>query len=180
MDTARNKRNIEALLFVHGEPLTLKKIGAVLEISEEEVRRVVDELVHEYAERGIVITEQAGEVAFSTHPATSENVLSFIGRVLEDPLTPAALETLSIIAYCGPLAKIDIDEMRGVNSYFILKNLSVRGLIEKTEDRAKNMVYDITLDALRHLGVSRKEELTSYEEFRTRLNEIRITGGKTE
>ncbi len=175
MTQSEIKRNIEALLFIHGEALSLKKIGEVLGVDIGDVQVALQELRDEYKERGIVLLEGAEGAGFATHPDAGVILEGFVAKTLEEPLTPAALETLSIVAYLGPIQKIEIDEMRGVNSHFSLKNLTVRGLVEKGSQDENKTVYDITFDALRYLGVSKKEELPSYMEFRERL--LQVKGG---
>ena len=66
-----------------------------------------------------------------------------------------------------------MDEMRGVNSYFTLKSLLVRGLVEKRDQDGKSSLYDITFDALRYLGVTDRKQLPSYDEFKEKLVHIR-------
>lgn len=174
MSDLSEKHKVEALLFIHGEPLPIEKIGKVLKMDKEQVRIVLDELREEYKDRGIVLIEHNGRVAFGTHPDSAEVLSTFISKSLEEPLTPATLETLSIIAYLGPISKIHIDEMRGVNSYFALKTLSIRGLVEKNEEvEGRVSLYEISFDALRFLGISRKEDLPSFVEFKERLTQIK-------
>jgi len=167
------KKSIEALLFVYGEPLSLREIAKMVGIKEDEVSRVLDELKNEYQEKGIVLLAHEGNFSFSTHPDVSGVLKDIIAKNLEEPLTPSSLETLSIVAYLGPITKVDIDDMRGVNSYFTLKSLLVRGLIHKKDQEEKGSLYDITFDALRYLGVTNRTELPSYDEFKEKLVRIR-------
>ncbi|MBI5421212.1 MAG: SMC-Scp complex subunit ScpB [Parcubacteria group bacterium] len=180
MANAQFKKSIEALLFVHGEPLSPHEIAKMVKVKEDDVRVILGELQKEYEEKGIVLVGHGGSFVFSTHPDVAEVLKDIIAKNLEEPLTSSSLETLSIIAYLGPIAKIDIDEMRGVNSYFTLKSLSIRGLVEKKEYEGKSVLYDITFDALRYLGVVDREHLPDFSNFKERLAHIRNTqyGGR--
>ncbi|MBI5152969.1 MAG: SMC-Scp complex subunit ScpB [Parcubacteria group bacterium] len=172
MEDLLRKKSIEALLFVHGEPLSSREIAKMVKIKEDEVLRILDELKEEYRERGVVLLAHGGNFSFSTHPDVSDVLKDIIAKNLEEPLTQSSLETLSIIAYLGPIAKVDIDEMRGVNSYFTLKSLSIRGLIEKRDWEGGGSLYDITFDTLRYLGITSREHLPAYNDFKERLVNI--------
>ncbi|MEK7498334.1 MAG: SMC-Scp complex subunit ScpB [Patescibacteria group bacterium] len=173
MEDVLRKKSVEALLFVYGEPLSSREIAKMVKMKEDEVLRILDELKDEYRERGIILIAHGGNFSFSTHPDVAGVLKDIIAKNLEEPLTPSSLETLSIVAYLGPIAKIDMDEMRGVNSYFTLKSLLVRGLVEKRDQEEKSSLYDITFDALRYLGVTDRKQLPSYDEFKEKLVHIR-------
>jgi segregation and condensation protein B len=83
-------------------------------------------------------------------------------------LGKAGLETLSIILYQGPISRANIDYIRGVNSQFIVRNLLIRGLIDRVENPkdARSYIYKTTIDLLSHLGISKIEELPEYEQVR--------------
>jgi segregation and condensation protein B len=80
-------------------------------------------------------------------------------------LGKAGLETLSIVLYKGPISRADIDYVRGVNSAFILRNLSVRGLITKEDNK-----YKPTLDLISHLGIKHIDELPDKETILAELD----------
>jgi segregation and condensation protein B len=86
---------------------------------------------------------------------------------LTEDLTPASSETLAIISYLGPISRAKIEYLRGVNSSLILRNLTMRGLIEKVSDdnRSSAFLYRITFDLMKHLGIEKKEDLPDYEKF---------------
>jgi segregation and condensation protein B len=73
------------------------------------------------------------------------------------------LETLTIIAYRGPVSRAEIEQIRGVNCAIILRNLLMRGLVENQEDKKKmQTVYNITFDFLQFLGLKEQSELPDY------------------
>ncbi|MBI2465785.1 MAG: SMC-Scp complex subunit ScpB, partial [Candidatus Sungbacteria bacterium] len=83
---------------------------------------------------------------------------------MKEELTPASLEVLSITAYRGPVSKSEIETIRGVNSGYALRNLTLRGLVEKNET-VKPHLFNISLAALRKLGLTAAEELPRYLEL---------------
>jgi segregation and condensation protein B len=85
------------------------------------------------------------------------------GEIIKE-FSKGALETLALIAYNGPITKSDIDYIRGVNSQFMIRNLIMRGMIEKQTSQ-KSSGYCITIDALRYLGVTDVGQLPHFDTF---------------
>jgi len=164
-------RKIEAVLFYKAEPLTYTALAKMVGISKEDARAEVRKLGEELGERGIVVLEGEEEVSLGTHPETSELIQALAKEEREGPLTKSALETLSIILYQGPLTKPDIDYIRGVNSQFILRSLSVRGLVDRKPNPkdSRTYIYEPSLELFAHLGVRRAADLPEYEEYRKTL-----------
>ena len=94
----------------------------------------------------------------------------------KEELTPAAIETLSIIAYLGPVTRATIDFIRGVNSSFILRSLLMRGLITRAPHKQKSNVfeYSVSFDFLRHMGVESPEMLPEYNRYHHILEEFGV------
>lgn len=165
---------IEALLFWKNESVTISWLSKALEKSEEEIERALTTLesvcngAHHTQPRGIVLQRNGDQVALKTSPHASELIEKFSKEELIKELTPSSLETLSIIAYRGPLPKKEIDYIRGVNSGFILRNLLIRGLIEK-----ENYLYKPSLDFLSLLGVQSLNELEEYETVRKEIENFK-------
>lgn len=162
------KHKIESILFVTGEPVSEKKLAKVLESSQEEVRQALEELHGDYKDRGIVMLQKEDEWQFGTAPEHAGLIEHLVKSEFTEELSRAALETLTIVAYKGPLTRHDLDFIRGVNSSFMLRSLLLRGLVERVENPkdARSYLYKISFDFLKHLGVTRVEELPKYEENR--------------
>lgn len=164
---------IESLLFVSGDPLTLTKIKHALgdKITNEEIVSCIIQLQDEYKHRGIHIIEKDGVIQMVSSPINAHLIESFVKSQLAEELTPAALETLACIAYKEPISKVEIDELRGVNSIFSLRSLLMRGLIEKSKIKGKEdnehalVFYKTSLDFLKKLGIEKVSELPHYDEF---------------
>ncbi len=162
---------ITSLLFINPQPLSIKALAKILEVSSQEVEEALVELIKKYntdKTLGLQILRQEDKVQMVTAADNSKIISKFINEELSGDLTLPQLETLAIIAYRGPLPKLDIDTIRGVNCSIILRNLIVRGLIEESINSKKNeSFYTITLDFLRLLGISSIKELPEYERLNT-------------
>ncbi len=172
---------MEAVLFAYGEPLEMKRIAKILagnaelkikaEESEDIVKKSLEELKQKYAaeDRGLNLVFSDNRVQLTTKPEFLPLMEDFIKEEFKESLTPASVETLSLIAYLGPLSRAQIDYYRGVNSSFILRSLMIRGLIEREPDpkRANVYLYQPSFDLLKYLGISKVEDLPEYEKFRT-------------
>lgn len=167
-----NKKNlakIEALLFVYGEPMEIKKIGQILDLKYEEVifslNLLKNELLKE--ERGLMLIEDKERVQLATKPDLTSLLESMIKEEFSEELTPAALETLSIIAYTPFITRAELEYIRGVNSSFILRSLLMRGLIERSTHpkRANAYIYSVSFELLKRLGVSSVQELPDYKKY---------------
>ncbi len=154
----------------------------MLSVSIEEVNESISLLEKNLENRGIVLMKNAGdskpeniEVFFATHPSSSELIKKITIEEESAELGKASLETLSIILYKGPIRRSDVDYIRGVNSSFIIRNLLVRGLIEKKTDPkdSRTFLYSASFDLLAHLGVSEINKLPDFEKVQTELQNFK-------
>lgn len=160
------KQIIEALLFVSDRPLAKKELAKLTNSKINEIEQVLAELKDdcEKNNRGIIILINDDKVQIATSPEASTVVKEFLDFEVKEDLTPAAIETLSIVSYRGPISKEDLDNIRGVNCSVILRHLLVKGLVEeKTEGDKKN--YNLSFDFIRWLGLKGQSELPSYTRF---------------
>jgi len=168
MTDAEYTAAVEALLFLHGEALSAEKMASFLKSSTETVRSACERLSEQYADsqRGLLLVEKGDSYQITTKPAFGGFLEEFVKEGLKEDLTSAALETLSLVAYFGPITRAHIDFVRGVNSSFTLRNLLIRGLIERTFTKGNVYSYTVTFDFLRHVGLGRPSELPRYEEYK--------------
>lgn len=162
---------LEALLFHYGEPLEVKKIAKILKLKENEADNLATSLEDDLksnVERGLMILRQESRVQLVTKPGLEHINKELIKEEFREELSPASLETLSIVAYLGPVTRATIDFVRGVNSSFILRSLLVRGLIDREPNPERKNVYDyrVSFDFLKHMGLSRVEDLPDYEKYK--------------
>lgn len=159
-------KKIEAILFWRGEPVTIKKLAEILKVKEAEIKNAILNLKQNLEGRGIVLLEKDEELALGTHPDFSKFIENLQKEELNRDLSKASLETLSIVLYKGGATRSEIDYVRGVNSSFILRALSVRGLVERVADPkdARRYLYRPSFDLLSYLGIKKVEELPEYTE----------------
>lgn len=176
-------QKIESYLFFKGEPVLLKKLSQVFDVKDIEIETALEELKASLSERGIVLMRlDSDKVSLGTHPEMSEFFKELRKEELSKDLSKASLETLSIILYKQDVTRADIDYIRGVNSSFILRNLSTRGLIEKEshKDDSRKFVYKPSLELLSFLGVTNRRELARFEEVQAKLEEKLEEAERTE
>jgi len=160
------EHNIEAILLFKNEPVSFKELSKILEVDISNIKTAVESLRNEYSERGMVIIEDDDSVSLGTHPDASDLIEKIQKEELSRELGRAGLETLSIILYKGPVSRREIDYIRGVNSGFIVRNLLVRGLIERSESQTgeRSFSYKPTLELLRYVGVTKREDLPEFKD----------------
>lgn len=177
MENENIKSIIESILFVSGEPIKIKKIAAVAKLTSEEVKKGIESLRQDFvsANRGIRIIEKDDEVQMATNPENAEYINVFLKNELEQGLTRASLETLAIVAYRGPLTRMEVEQIRGVNCSFALRYLLLRGLIDRVENPhdSRSWHYKISFDFLRKLNFARIEDLPRYEELKKETEKIK-------
>jgi segregation and condensation protein B len=170
MEQEKLKSLIESLLFVSGEPLKVKKIAAIAGAGSAEAKAGISALRESLAagKSGLRLIEKDGEIQLTTSPENSEYVNVFLKSEMEQKLSRASLETLAIVAYRGPIARISIEEIRGVNCTFTLRYLLLRGLVERIENPrdSRSWLYQISFDFLKKLNLGKKENLPGYEELK--------------
>mgnify|MGYP003990065951 FL=1 len=110
---------------------------------------------------------QSGEkYQLVSHPDNAKLVELFLKSDITGELTEPALETLTIVAYRGPITKPELEQIRGVNCSLILRNLLIRGLIERLEASKTQMPkYQATNEFVKFLGLSSVKDLEDYEKL---------------
>ena len=124
---------VEALLFVASEPLTVAELAAAAEASPERVERALDALADRHCEgrSGVVLERAAGGYGFRAAAGTAEACARLLVRAPDRALSPAALETLAVVAYLQPVGRPEITRLRGVSADAAVGGLLERGLIEE-------------------------------------------------
>lgn len=168
---------IESLLFVSTRPLSVRKLAELSGSSVEDIEAALNDVATKMndAENGIQLVRHAGQVQLVSNPTQSKMITEFLKEEQAGELTRPALETLTIIAYRGPISKIQLDTIRGVNCALILRNLMIKGLVEAKSHKDKYQTsYQVTLDFIRHLGLQQISDLPNYEQLNRdeRLEEL--------
>ncbi|KKW42328.1 MAG: Segregation and condensation protein B [Candidatus Magasanikbacteria bacterium GW2011_GWA2_56_11] len=159
---------LESVLFVAGKPLSPAELARALCTDVAAIGVALEELKLKFnaLESGIHIIDTGSSVQMTTNPANSQAVDKFTTEEIKGELTRAQLESLTVIAYQGPITRPELEAIRGVNCAIILRNLELRGLVEATDDADKLLpVYSLTVEALRHLGLASPSDLPGYSEL---------------
>jgi segregation and condensation protein B len=161
---------IEALLFYRSAPQNKEKLQKLFAVSEEDLRVALAKLTARLENGATRLIETQSEVQLATAPELSEFVTSLRRHDLTGDIGKAGAETLAIILYREPIARTEIDRIRGVNSSFILRNLLMRGLITRESITGNGYHFRISPSLLQHLGITNKRELPQYSEFMNALD----------
>lgn len=166
-------KQIEALLFALGRPLSRKELQQKLSISSEVLETTLKEMRGEG--RGVVLVDDGSEVALRTTPEAAELIERVRKEEYSREIGRAGLEALSAILYQGPLTRSEIDFIRGVNSTQTLRTLTMRGLVRKIPNPKdeRSFLYEPTTELLAHLGVTHTGELPDYEAVREKLQNLK-------
>ncbi|MFY9493468.1 MAG: SMC-Scp complex subunit ScpB [Minisyncoccia bacterium] len=162
---------LEGMLFAYGETINIKKLASVLKRPANEISVALANLRKSLTARGIKLLDKNNCYQLVADKSASDYIEKLVHSEIKEELTPAGLEVLAITAYRGPVAKSEIETLRGVNSVYILRNLTMRGLVEKDET-VKPPLFNISLAALRKLGLTAAEELPQYHDLRTETKKI--------
>jgi segregation and condensation protein B len=173
------KSALETMMFMWGEPLSVKDAAEVLEADKKEVRELFKELQNEYEQegRGIRISEVDDAFGFVTYVENDIFVKKLCTPVRVRRLSQAALEVLAIIAYRQPVTRSEIDSIRGIKSERVLDGLIDKDLIEvigRSEGVGRPLIYGTTREFLRKFGFTSLKDLPEvpeYEEMRREREE---------
>ena len=174
------KNQIESLLFISHKPLSLVELAKLVGADKKETEEMLKVLQEEYDQRqgGVELLSLEDKYQLATTAESSDVIAKFLKTELTGELTRPSLETLTIIAYRGPISKAELELIRGVNCSLILRNLLIRGLIESQEDKIKNtLAYNITFDFLKFLGLSKVADLPDYNKLNRNNNLDKLLSG---
>jgi segregation and condensation protein B len=161
IETGVLQRALEALLFVASESLSIDALVKLTGASHVSVAETLQRLAQEYAERGIVLREVAGGYRFATSPAAREAVEAYL-LPAKTNLSPAAMETLAIVAYLQPVTKAEIEAVRGVNVESVVGTLLDKRFVAEAgrrEGAGRPMEYKTTAEFLESFGLRSLAEL---------------------
>lgn len=161
---------LEVLLFVAGEPILLATLAKHAKCSPAEAKEGVLLLEKMLHARGIRVLQKDDLVSLVTAPHLASYAEQLVKEELLGDLSKAGMETLTIIAYHHPIARADIDYIRGVNSSFTLRNLAQRGLVERLPaSGGRGYRYQPTVEFMKFLGITSFAELPEFETVQKEL-----------
>ena len=179
IDTGMLDELLESLLLVSGGGLKIEDIASHLEIKTAEVNASIKRLKEKYGGKcGIHLITYNGKVQFASNPAYSDVIACVLNPIRERDLSNAALETIAIIAYRQPVTRLDIEQIRGVNSEYTVQMLLKNNLIEvvgRKEAVGKPLLFGTTDEFLKRFQLERIADLPDYE---TLLESIKVIGAQ--
>ena len=169
------EKAIESILFYKGEEVSLEVLKKILNRENNEIKEAIENL-KKYLENNssLILLENQEKYLLVVNKKYSKLVGDFKKEEEFGELSSSTMETLAIILYKGPIEKIELDQIRGVNSSYILRNLLIKGLIEKQNNNNK-IFYLTTLDLMRFLGIDSQKKLPAFKEVLERLDKIKIS-----
>lgn len=166
---------VEAILFAAARPLTLKQLAESAHADASIVQSALEALRVrlDAANGGVMLQIKDRVYELVTRPEARDEVAQVVQAETQGELTRPSLEALTILAYCGPMTRAELEQIRGVHSSLILRHLMLRGLVEQQEEGALGQpTYAVTFDFLNHLGIQGVAALPHYAEMRAHAARI--------
>ncbi len=160
---------LEGILFVVGdEGISLKALCETMKINEEEAKNLLSELKKSYEDdtRGLRISFLGDAFKLTTKKEHKEYFKTLVDNPETNTLSPAALETLAIIAYNEPVTRLEVDQIRGVSTSYLIRKLVAKGFIKeegKSTLPGKPNLYVTTKEFLDYFGLATKKDLPKYD-----------------
>ena len=166
------KGRIEAILFVSGEAVEIKDLAKALRVSEQMLKKHLNELgdEYDYNQRGFLLKRFGSKVQLATRPLYSEDVVRLLQPVQQQSLSQAAMETLAVVAYKQPVTRAEVEQIRGVKCDYSLQSLMNKGMIEETGRKdtiGRPILYGTTDNFLSHFGIETLEALPPLPDMET-------------
>lgn len=156
------EQQIEGVLFYKATPMKKSALCKLFDVDEEALRTALLALTERLQSGALRLAQTDTEVQLVTAAALDTLLESVRKDEMKRDIGKAGAETLAIVLYKGPIARAEIDRIRGVNSSFIIRNLLIRGLIER-QMKGSISLFNSTPALLSHLGISNKLELPHYD-----------------
>jgi len=154
---------LEGLLFYKAQPLKKSAVLKEFSVDTDGLKVAIEALRNRLEAGALRLIETDTEIQLVTCPELAPFIEDLQKQDIKKDIGKAGAETLAIILYRGSVSRSEIDRIRGVNSSFILRNLMVRGLVERsTEKKGGGYQFAITPQLFAHLGVSQKQQLTDF------------------
>jgi len=159
---------VEAILFVADRPVTVSELCKLLRVPPDAMEDALTDLTAGFGRRGLLLQRHGDALQLASHPQAAPAVQRFLGLEMSARLSPAALETLAIVAYRQPVTRSQIEAIRGVNADHALGNLVARGLVKEVgrqETIGRPILYGTTFEFLRAFGLTSLADLPPADQF---------------
>lgn len=166
------KHAVEAILFANGSPISAQHIADCLEIDVSTVHELISELMAEYEaeERGMKLVRLLDSYQMCSNTVYSEYVRRALDKRRNTPLSNAALEILSIVAYNQPVTKSYVEQIRGVDCFYGINSLVEKGLLEekgRLDAPGRPILYGTSMEFLRVFGIHELGDLPVLPKIKT-------------
>ncbi len=166
---------IESIVFIAGNAISAKDIAERLEVTEKVILDTAKELQKKYDEvSGINLLIFNKKLQFCSNPRYAEAVASVLNPIRERELSKSMMEVAAIIAYKQPVTRLDLEQIRGVDSEYAIQNLLKLGIIEvvgRKDAIGRPVLFGTTDEFLKRFQISSLDDLPDYE---TVLNQIKL------
>lgn len=162
------KSIIESILLVAEKPVSIKELATVTAVQMSEIQKASSELIESYKGKGIRIIKKGDLLHIVSSPENSDYIAKYLNEELRSDISKAALETLAIITYKQPVTRSEVEEIRGVNSDYLVRNLMIRGLVGEVgrkEAVGKPILYGTTVEFLQHFGLENEDQLPKMDDI---------------
>lgn len=177
LDDKNLKEILYSILFVAGDGIEKAFLAEKLEVSKKDIEKALEQLKQELSgDKGVHLIEYKDKVQLATNPNYASFISDVLNPIREKSLTRAALETLAIIAYKQPITKLDIEDIRGVNSDYAVQILIDQNMIEvvgRKDAVGKPLLFGTTENFLKRFDIKNISDLPDYEELLERIKTIR-------
>lgn len=166
---------VEGILFVAGQGVEINDIAEKLEVEKKDVVNAIEELKEKHKDDGINVITYKQSVQMCSNPVFADSIATVLNPIREKQLTKAALETVAIVAYKQPVTRLDIEQVRGVNSDYAIQVLSNFNLIEivgRKDAVGKPLLFGTTDEFLKRFELQSIEDLPDYDELLERIKVI--------
>lgn len=169
----KGAQKLQAILYAHGGEMKKSQVSNLLGISSNELAKISSELTDLITGQGIELFQTETTLSLRTANDYSELLVELRQKDSEKEIGIASLEVLSIVLYKQKASRAAIDYIRGVNSSGTLRQLVLRGLLERSRDTedTRSWIYTATPELLAHMGISTYDELPEYDMLTAALNE---------
>ncbi|MCL2322900.1 MAG: SMC-Scp complex subunit ScpB [Oscillospiraceae bacterium] len=176
MDGDRIFSIIESVLFAAGEPMKIKDIASIVEMNEKEVLEILNMMDKNYKEssRGIMLLNLNGAYCLSTKSENSKYVQRLLKIDSKRSLSQAALETLAIIVYKGPVTRLEIDDIRGVRSERAVETLLEKNIIKEAgrkDSPGRPILFTITDEFFKIFNLNSLENMPNLDLININYND---------
>ncbi|NLT18914.1 MAG: SMC-Scp complex subunit ScpB [Clostridiales bacterium] len=162
---------VEAIIFASGSGIPKQKLFDFLinDYDSSEINEALEQIRIEFSrDRGIILIEANNILQFQSNPGYGQILSDILLETREREISKTLLQVLAIIAYKQPVTKGEIEDLRGINSDYVIAMLQKLGLIDaigRKETVGRPIIYGTTNEFLKKFGIKSLSELPDYDDL---------------